>query len=129
MKLWLNIYAKKLQTLCAFYEAIGFTPNPAIKRTDSEASFVFDNVTLMVFSEGFFNRAFPYPISTPNGSSTVLFSFSLPTVDEAENMVQQAIRLGGQSLNVSPSLKQPGFYNTGFIDPEGHAWNILITRK
>ena len=129
MKLWVNIYAKKLQTLCAFYEAIGFSANPAIKRTDSEASFVFDNLTLMVFSEGFFKRAFPYPIITPQGSSTVLFSLSMPTVEAAEAMVQQAIELGGQSLNVSPALKQPGFYNTGFIDPEGHAWNILVTRK
>lgn len=127
MKLWLNIYSKNIQALCAFYEAMGFTPHPTMKRTDSEAAFVFDNVTLMVFKEGFFKQAFPYPITTPQGASTTLFSLSMPSIEAAEALVEKAIRHGGKSLQVAPFLKQPTFYNTGFIDPDGHAWNLLVS--
>jgi predicted lactoylglutathione lyase len=128
MNLWLNIYAKDVKKLSAFYTALGFTPNAKFKTTEQEASFLFDNhITLMIFKEGFFNQAFPYRISTPTSSATILFSISMPTIEAADMVVKRAVALGGRDLGVITELKKPGFYNTGFIDPEGHPWNVLVT--
>ena len=128
MTIWLNIYAKDVQKLADFYQAIGFQMNPNFKATSNEASIVFDHqLVLMIFKDGFFQSVIPTPIVTPKlQSPSVLFSIELPSIDIAENMVQKAIQYGGKDLEVSSRAKQKGFYNTGFIDPEGHLWNILV---
>ena len=128
MRIWLNIYAKDVQKLADFYQAIGFQINPNFKATSNEASIVFDNqFVIMIFKDGFFQRVIPNPIVTPKPQSpSVLFSIELPSIDIAETMVQKAIQHGGKDLEVSSRAKQKGFYNTGFIDPEGHLWNLLV---
>ena len=128
MKIWLNIYAKDVRKLADFYHAIGFQLNPHFKVTDHEASIVFDHqLILMIFKDGFFQNVIPTPIITPKQQSpSVLFSIELPSIEAAENMVKNAVIQGGKDLDVSVRAKQKGFYNTGFIDPEGHLWNILV---
>lgn len=127
MTLWLNIYAKEVAKLAAFYTALGFQPNPKIKATEREASFTFDNkVTLMIFQEGFFQKAFPWKLAVPKKEASILFSFDMPSIEDAEALVRKAVSLGGKDLSVIKALKNKGFYNTGFVDPEGHLWNILV---
>lgn len=130
MTLWLNIYAKDVRKLSVFYEKIGFKKNANFKFSDHEASFVFDNkVTLMIFKEGFFDALIESKISVPKSESTILFSFDMPSIQEADELVNLAIQEGGKPLNVSEQAKNPNFYNTGFIDLEGHLWNILVMSK
>lgn len=128
MNIWFNVYAKDVIKLVEFYKAIGFQINPNFKVTANEASIVFENqTTMMIFKEGFFQSVIPTPIITPTiQNPSVLFSIELPSIEEAENMVNKAILQGGKDLGVSSRAKQKGFYNTGFIDLEGHLWNILV---
>jgi predicted lactoylglutathione lyase len=128
MNLWLNIYAKDVEKLTRFYQEIGFVINRKFKQTNQEASFVFNQTVLMIFKDGFFDQAFPAAMRVPeNNPATVLFSIDMPSIEAAEALVKKAVLLGGKDLTVNPSLKMKGFYNTGFIDPEGHLWNILVT--
>lgn len=127
MNLWINVYSNNVKQLSDFYLALGFSPNPKFKNTEREASFVFNQTTLMIFKEGFFNQAFPAKMSTPQPTPTCLFSIDMPTIEAAESLVNKAVKLGGKDLKVIPSLKNKGFYNTGFIDLDGHLWNILVS--
>lgn len=127
MNLWLNIYAKDVEKLTQFYLGLGFTPNPNFQNTKREASFFFNKTILMIFKEGFFEDAFPAKMHTPHQEIHVLFSIDMPSIREAEALVQKAISFGGKDLKVNPKLKNEGFYNTGFVDIEGYHWNILVS--
>jgi len=126
MNLWINLYAHDVQKLALFYRELGFQPHPAFPASENEAGFEIGHMTIMLFKQGFFDHVIPHPITPPSPLPTLLLSFDLPSIEKAEMWVQRAIKLGGRDLNVHEMAKNPGFYNTGFIDPEGYYWNILV---
>jgi len=126
MNLWINLYARDVQKLAHFYQELGFQPIPTFPATETEAGFHVGETTVMIFKQGFFEQVIPHTMRTPSPHPTVLLSFDLPSIEEAEGWVKKAISLGGQDLNVHEMAKKPGFYNTGFIDLEGYYWNILV---
>lgn len=124
--IWFNLSSDDPMKASAFYQGLGFQLNPYFKPSDELVSLSFSNTTVMVFRKGFFDGKLEHDLHTHPKEHEVLLSIEMPTVNEAEALVEKAISLGGKRL-FHPT-QAGSMYNTGFIDLDGHWWNILVMK-
>jgi uncharacterized protein len=118
--IFVNLPVADLPRAMAFYEALGFTNNPAF--TDETAA-------CMVWSEAIFVmllthdkwRFFTTRPIPPATSSEVSLALALDSKAAVDAMNDAAAAHGG-TADINP-LQDLGFmYGRDFIDPDGHVW-------
>jgi uncharacterized protein len=124
-ELWINLIVKDLQASKPFYQQLGFVFNPRFEQTIEVASLLFNDKSLsvMLFEETFFHGKLPKGLSANTEQKDTLLSISADSVEDADLLVEKAIQAGGKKLSDPAWSGQ--MYNTGFIDLDGHWWNIL----
>jgi hypothetical protein len=108
-----------------FYQQLGFEFNPRFEQTSEVASLLFNDKSLivMLFEASFFHGKLPNGLSAHTLQKDTLLSISATSVEDADALVEKAILAGGKRLSEPAWSGQ--MYNTGFIDIDGHWWNIL----
>lgn len=122
---WLNLASKDLTKAKEFFSKLGFEMNTRHSGSHMVSMFIGSNKTILnLFSEemlqGFQNHA----VTQTDRSNEVLFSLGASSRMEVDEMAKKAVDAGA-TLYAKPGEKDGWMYGCGFIDLDGHRWNIL----
>lgn len=106
-----------------FYEALGFTSNPAFSG-DTTASMVWsDTISVMLITHDVWRTLTTRPIPSSTHSE-VGFQLSLGNRD-AVDAVAAAAEANGGTVDINP-IEDHGFmYTRDLTDPDGHVWGAM----
>lgn len=125
--LWINLPVKDVNKAKEFFTKLGFKLNLKFGSREDSACFMIgdDNFIVMLFEEPLFEGFVATNISDPKLGTEVLFSIDAESVEEVNEMAKKAVDAGG-ALYAEPGFKDGWMYGCGFIDLDGHRWNILF---
>ena len=106
----------------AFYEAVGFKPDPRFADGSACCVMLNDKISVMLGSKEQFAQVSPRPLVDPTTGSTVLLSLNLDSREEVDAMVAKAVAAGGSKAHEPEDY---GFmYQSAFYDPDGNGWGL-----
>ncbi len=122
---WLNLASKDLPRAKEFFTKLGFEMNNRHSAPHMVSMFIGNKKTVLnLFTEtmlqGFQNNA----VTQTTHSNEILFSIGADSRDEVDEMAKKAVGAGG-TLYAKPGEKDGWMYGCGFVDLDGHRWNIL----
>ena len=122
--LWINLPVKNLENSVRFFKEIGFINNSA--ELDNKESFRLEigKVVVMLFSESKFRDFIHYELSDPKRGSEMLLSVELDSREGVDKIFENVTSAGGTEF-AQPKEKDGWLYGAGFLDPDGHRWNLL----
>lgn len=126
-EMWINLSSKNLKSAKDFFLKLGFKMNDRHQASHMVSMFVgSQNVVINLFEESLL-RAFLGGHSTTDTSQSneVLFSIGASSPQEVDEMAQKAVSAGG-TLYGKPGYRDGWMYGCGFVDLDGHRWNILF---
>jgi len=104
----------------AFYEALGFTNNPAFSDDTTSCMVWSDAIFVMLLNHDrwktFTSR--PIPAST---SSEVLLAINVDSREEVDR-ISTVVSANGGTPDVNPVQDHGFMYSRPFADPDGHVW-------
>ncbi len=118
--IFVNLPVENLPRARCFYEALGFTYNPAFS-DDSGACMVLSetiHVMLLIHAkwQGFTTR----PIC-PVGASEVSLALTVDSKADVDRLVEAGLASGG-TADVNPPEDHGFMYQRTIADPDGHIW-------
>ena len=125
-EIWVNLPVKNIAKSVAFFNELGFVENNRFPFNDTMASFFIGEkkFVMMLFTDeiiaGFCGNA----ISDTTAGTEVLFSIDAESKAEVDEMLSKAEKAGGK-IYASGGDKDGWMYGGGFIDLDGHRWNLL----
>ena len=119
--IFVNLPVTDLPRSMAFYEAVGFTNNPAFTNDQAAAMAWSDEIVVMLLRHDFWKTFTSKTIPDAKQTAQVLLCLSQDGKDAVEAIVAKAVAAGGAA---DPTPKQDlGFmYGRSFEDPDGHVW-------
>ena len=122
-KLFVNIPVENIQRSIVFFEALGFAFNPQFTDPTSTCMLVGEDAYFMLLDHARFMDFSKRPIGDRTTETNALFSLSVGSRPEVDEMVRKAIAAGG-SPAVEP--QDHGFmYGSSFRDLDGHHWEVF----
>ena len=122
-QIFINLAVKDPDKSMVFYTALGFKNNPQFSDENGKCMVWSDNIFLMILSYEKFANFTNKPIADTKSSIAALFSLSLDTVDEVNQLVEQGLSAGGIEPN---EMRNYGFMVQRTIeDFDGHTWEIF----
>lgn len=106
-----------------FYTALGFTNNPQFSDESGKCMVWCENIFVMIMTHEKFKSFTTKPIADTKSAVAGLFSLSVESVDEVNNIVNNGLNAGG----TEPSeMKDYGFMQQRTIeDFDGHTWEVF----
>ena len=125
-QIWINLPVKDVAKSKEFFTQIGFVLNPGPGNSDDSASFLIGekNVVLMLFQEAMFKTFTCHEISDTKQGTEILFSIDAESTQEVDELAVKVEQAGGTLYGKSKS-NQGWMYGCGFVDLDGHRWNVL----
>ena len=122
-QIFINLAVKDVQKSMDFYTALGFTNNPQFSDESGKWMVWSENIFLMIMTREKFAGFATKPIADTKTTLAGLFSLSLDSVDEVNQMMANGLNAGG----IEPSeMKDYGFMQQRTIeDFDGHTWEIF----
>lgn len=122
-QIFINLAVKDLQKSMDFYTALGFTNNPQFSDETGKCMVWSENIFLMLLSHEKFANFTNKPIADTKKSIAGLFSLSLESVDEVNNLMANGLKSGGIEPN---EMRDYGFMQQRTIeDFDGHTWEVF----
>ncbi|MBA8991200.1 hypothetical protein FHW23_002465 [Curtobacterium pusillum] len=119
---FINLPVDDLERSKAFYEALGYSINPAFTDDTAACVVVSDTIFVMVLTKPKFAEFTDKTIADPS-SIEVINSLSAPSKDDVRRVVDVAVAAGGTEDRPETDL---GFmYQRSFTDPDGHRWEYV----
>lgn len=124
--LWLNLPSKNLPKAKEFFQKLGFEMNERHAGSHMVSMFVGSKkVVVNLFTEELFQGFMGgQPVTKTTASNEILFSLGASSPQEVDDIAKKAVDAGGV-LYGKPGYKDGWMYGCGFIDLDGHRWNIL----
>lgn len=122
-QIFINLAVKDLKKSMDFYSALGFTNNPQFSDDEGKCMVWSENIYLMLLTHAKFASFATKPIADTKSKVAGLFSLSLESVDEVNNVMANGLKAGG----IEPTeMKDYGFMQQRTIeDFDGHTWEIF----
>ena len=122
-QIFINLAVKDLQKSMDFYTAMGFSNNPQFSDETGKCMVWSENIFVMIMTHEKFAGFATKPIADTKSNLAGLFSLSLDSIDEVNNLMTNAIKAGG----TEPSeMKDYGFMQQRTIeDFDGHTWEFF----
>ncbi len=122
-QIFINLAVKDLQKSMDFYTAIGFTNNPQFSDASGKCMVWCDNIFVMIMTHEKFAGFATKPIADTRTNIAALYSLSLESIDEVNNLMTNGLNAGGTEPN---EMKDYGFMQQRTIeDFDGHTWEIF----
>src|SRR4051794_38498637 len=122
-QIFINLAVKDLQKSMDFYTALGFTNNPQFSDESGKCMVWSENIFVMIMTHEKFKTFTTKPISDSRNSIAGLFSLSLDSVDEMNNLMTNGLKAGGTEPN---EMRDYGFMQQRTIeDFDGHTWELF----
>ncbi len=125
-QIWFNLPVKDLQKSKAFYNAIGFKPNPMHEQATHLASFFIGDkeVVMMLFPEDQFRHIVDHEVADTAKGTEILLNIDAQSRAEVDDFAE-VVRIAGGEIFAKPQEAQGWMYVLGFKDPDGHRWAVL----
>jgi predicted lactoylglutathione lyase len=122
-QIFINLAVSDLQKSFDFYTALGFVNNPQFSDDSGKCMVWSENIFVMLLSHEKFMNFATKPIADTKASLAGLYSLSLESVDEVNQMVENGLKAGG----VEPhEIRDYGFMQQRTIeDFDGHTWEVF----
>lgn len=122
-QVFINLAVKDLQKSMDFYTALGFSNNPQFSDETGKCMVWSENIFLMILSHEKFKLFATKPIANTKSKLAGLFSLSLDSIDDVNNMMTNGLKAGG----IEPhEVRDYGFMVQRTIeDFDGHTWEIF----
>lgn len=124
-EIWINLPVKDLKRSKKFFDEIGFKTDKGSGNDEELIGITYGegNVNIMLFPETVFRGYTDNEISNSKAGTEVLFSFGAESKEEVDEMMKLVMQAGGA---VYGKPEGDGWmYGGGFIDLDGHRWNML----
>ncbi|MGG1685914.1 VOC family protein [Pseudalkalibacillus sp. NRS-1564] len=120
--LWMNLPVQNVEKSKAFFTKIGF---PAQTIGDGVQVAIGDQGTkVMLFPASKFETFTHHRVADSMKATEVLFSIGAEDREEVDAMIKNVEKAGG-AIYAKPGLTDGWLYGAGFIDLDGHRWNVL----
>ena len=121
--LYVNLPVKDLKKTVEFFSSLGFSFNATFTDENAACLIINDNTSVMLVAEAFFSTLSKVPITDPRKATEALFSLSLDSRAEVDDLVRKAIAAGATEGHAPEDL---GFmYSWAFVDLDGHQWGVF----
>ena len=121
--IFINLPVADVARATAFYQALGFTPNPAFSNAQASAMEWSDAIKLMLLDPAFYGTFTNKPIADAHASSAALYCLSFDSRESVDAITAAARDAGGREVR---SIEDHGFmYGGAFEDPDGHTWETM----
>jgi uncharacterized protein len=122
-QIFINLAVHDLQKSMALYTALGFTNNPQFSDDAGKCMVWSENIFVMLLTHEKFKTFASKPIADTKSALAGLFSLSVASVDEVNDMMAKGLKAGG----AEPSeMKDYGFMQQRTLeDFDGHTWEIF----
>lgn len=123
---WINLPVKDVEKSRDFFLDLGFSINPQHQNGDQSASLILDEkgIILMLFPEATFSGFSGQRCADTGEGTEVLFSIGVKRREEVDEIVGKAVAAGGNVFS-EPREVNGWMYGAGFVDLDGHRWNLL----
>jgi uncharacterized protein len=124
--IWLNLPVKNIEKSKEFFRQIGFKSNPRHEKEENVGSFLIgpSNFVLMLFPEETFKTFTRHEVADPANGNEILLSIDAQSKLEVDEMADKVRKAGGV-IFAEPAESQGWMYGFGFLDLDGHRWNML----
>jgi len=122
-QIFINLAVKDLQKSMNFYAALGFSNNPQFSDDSGKCMVWSENIFVMIMTHEKFTAFATKPIADTKSNLASLFSLSVDSIDEVNNILTNGLKAGGTEPN---EMKDYGFMQQRTIeDFDGHTWEIF----
>jgi len=123
-QVFINLAVKDIQKSMDFYSALGFTNNPQFSDDTAKCMVWSENIFVMLLTHEKFKTFATKPIADTKSTLAGLFSLSLDSTDEMNNVMAKGLKAGG----IEPKeMRDYGFMQQRTIeDFDGHTWEIFF---
>ncbi len=123
-QIFINLAVKDLQKSTDFYTALGFTNNPQFSDDTGKCMVWSENIFVMILTHEKFASFATKPLADTKSNLAGLFSLSLDSIDEVNNIMTNGLNAGGTEPT---EMKDYGFMQLRTIeDFDGHTWEIFF---
>lgn len=121
-QVFINLAVKDLEKSMNFYTALGFTNNPQFSDDTAKCMVWSENIFVMLLTHEKFKTFSSKPIADTKNVVAGLFSLSLESVNELNQIMEQGLATGG----IEPiEMKDYGFMQQRTLeDFDGHTWEM-----
>jgi uncharacterized protein len=122
-QIFINLAVKDLQKSMNFYTSLGFANNPQFSDNSGKCMVWSDNIFVMILTHEKFTSFATKPIADTKTSLAGLFSLSVDSVEEVNNIVTNGLKAGGTEPH---EMRDYGFMQQRTIeDFDGHTWEVF----
>lgn len=118
--IFVNLPVTDLSKSRGFYEALGFTHNPAFSNDEGACMVLSDTIYVMILTHAKWQGFTTRPICPP-GSSEVSLALSVDSKAEVNRLVDAGAAHGG-TADVNPPEDHGFMFQRTIADPDGHIW-------
>ncbi len=118
--IFVNLPVADLPRAKAFYEALGFTNNPAFSDEAGACMVLSEAIHVMLLTHAKWAGFTTRPIC-PAGSSEVSLALTVESKDEVNRLVDAGAAHGG-TADVNPPEDHGFMFQRTIADPDGHIW-------
>ena len=119
--IFVNLPVTDLPRSMTFYEAVGFTNNPAFTNEQAAAMMWSDEIVVMLLTHDFWKTFTSKAIPDAANTAQVLLCLSQDSKEAVEEIVGKAVAAGGKA-DPTPTQDMGFMYGRSFEDPDGHIW-------
>lgn len=122
-QVFINLAVTDLNKSVSFYTALGFTINPQFSDDTGKCMVWSENIFVMLLTHEKFSSFATKPIADTKTSLAGLFSLSVDTVSEVNEIMTNGLNAGGTEPT---EMRDYGFMQQRTIeDVDGHTWEIF----
>jgi uncharacterized protein len=118
--IFVNLPVDDLARSRAFYEALGFTHNPAFSDETGACMVLSETIHVMLLTHAKWQGFTTRPIC-PAGSSEVSLALAVESKAEVNRLVEAGAARGG-TADVNPPEDHGFMFQRTIADPDGHNW-------
>jgi uncharacterized protein len=118
--IFVNLPVTDLPRARSFYEALGFTHNPAFSDDAGACMVLSETIYVMILTHAKWQSFTTRPICPP-GSSEVSLALTCDSKAEVNQLVEAGAAHGG-TADVNPPEDHGFMYQRTIADPDGHIW-------
>jgi uncharacterized protein len=121
---FVNLPVENLATSSAFYEALGFTPNPDFSDEASACLMVNASVIVMLMTHERFEAYSSRRVLDSRSGAAAFHMLSCPSRAEVDAIMAAALAAGG--IETGEAEDEDHMYARALADPDGHIWEFAF---
>ncbi|MHC2003211.1 VOC family protein [Methylobacterium sp. CM6241] len=121
--IFVNLPVKDLEASKTFFDALGFTFNPAFTDENAACMVVSDSIFVMLLTEARFRDFITGDICDASKATEVLTCLSCESRQEVDDTLAKALVAGAKPWK--PNMDYGFMYGCSFQDPDGHVWELM----